>query len=265
MQPTVTEYARLYDLIVALCRPYTLLFLCVAVAVVGLWRRRRETRGRLLLLTVPFVGLTLVSTPALAFLAVGTLEWHYPPLDRRPTDAQAIVILAGGLVPPNAIHPRAELDEDSLMRCLHGADLYHQGPACPVLLSGGKVDPSTPGPSHARAMADFLGQLGVRSRDLLLEEESRTTFENAVECGKLLDKHGLKKALLVTSAEHMLRAELCFQKQGIEVCPSACHYRAAEFEATALDFLPSPGAARHCQRVGHEWLGTAWYWLRGRI
>jgi len=203
--------------------------------------------------------------PALAFVALGTLEWRYPPLAQRPADAQGIVILSAGLMPPAAWRPQAELDEDALLRCLYGAELYHQGPPCPVLVSGGKVDPEMRGPSHARAMADFLERLRVAPADLILEQGSRTTFENAVECGKQLDKCRLRKVLLVTDAVDMLRAELCFQKQGIEVIPAACHYRAVSFDASVLDFLPSPGAARHCQRVGHEWLGTAWYALRGRL
>ena len=298
MQPTVTEYAHLrlpgrhakpptpddnsdrasacvflavpkgtslYDLLVGLCRPYTLLFLWLTAGLAWLWIRRRETKRRLLLVTLPFLGLALVSTPALAFLAVGSLEWRYVPLDRRPADTQALVILAAGLVPPNSLRPHAELDEDALLRCLHGADLYHQGPSCPVVISGGKVDAQSAGPTHARAMADFLEQIGVASRDLILEESSRTTYENAVECAKLLSTRGIHKVVLITDAVDMLWAELCFQKQGIDVRPSACHYRAAAFDGTVLDFLPSPGAARTCQRVGHEWLGTAWYWLRGRI
>jgi uncharacterized SAM-binding protein YcdF (DUF218 family) len=255
----------LYELVEALCRPYTLLFLCLALAVLALWIRRRETRRRLWLVTLPFLGLAVISTPALAFLAVGSLEWQYPPLDRRPTDSQAIVILSAGLIPPNAVHPRAELDEESLYRCLHGAELYHLGPPLPVVVSGGKVDPETPGPTHARAMADFLEQLSVARGDLVLEERSRTTYENAVECSKVLSERGFRKVLLVTDAMDMLRAELCFQKQGIEIRPSACHYRAAAFDGKIINFLPSPGAARTCQRVGHEWLGMAWYWLRGRI
>jgi uncharacterized SAM-binding protein YcdF (DUF218 family) len=255
----------LYDILVALFRPYTFLFLCFGLALAALWIRRRETARRLLPVTLLFVGLALVSTPALAFLAVGSLEWRYHPLDERPPDTQAIVILAAGLVPPNPVHPRAELDEDALYRCLHGAKLYHQGPPCPVLVSGGKVDSEIAGPTHARVMADFLEQLSVRPGDIILEEVSQTTNENAVECGKVLHAHGLRKVILITDAVDMWRAELCFLKQEVEVRPSACHYRAAVYDGSVLDYLPSPGAARTFQRVGHEWLGIAWYWMRGRI
>ncbi len=255
----------MYEFLVALLRPFPLLFLILAGVIVNLWRRRRETRGRLVLLTLPYVGLALVSTPAVAHLALGTLEWQYPPLGGRPPDARGIIVLAAGLHPPDNIRARAEMDEDTVARCLYAAELYHKGPACPVVVSGGKVDPETPGPACAAVMADFLRQLGVPAADLIVEDASRTTFENAVECGKLLRARRIDKALLVADAVDLFRAEKCFHKQGVAVIPAGCHYRATEFHPSVGAFVPSPGAARSCQRVWHEWLGTAWYWLKGRL
>src|ERR1700682_5713445 len=140
----------MYEAVVALVRPHTVLWLILLVAVVNLWRKRRETRGRVLLLTIPFAALQLVSTPVVAHLALGSLEWQYPPLESRPADCQAIVVLAGGILPPDEVRDRAELADATRLRCLYAAELYCQGPACPVLVSGGKVDPDDPGPAHAR-------------------------------------------------------------------------------------------------------------------
>ena len=63
-------------------------------------------------------------------------------------------------------------------------------------------------------------------------------------------------------ADHV--ASVC-RKQGMEVVPCGCEYRILDFEIGPSSFLPQPGAARGCQRAMHEWLGLAWYWLRGRI
>ena len=114
-------------------------------------------------------------------------------------------------------------------------------------------------------MRDFLIKLGVDPSDLRVEANSRTTYENAVECRKLLERQGVRKILLVTEAWHMRRALLCFRKQGIEVVPAACHHFATDFDPSALNFLPSPGAADVFRDVWHEWLGLAWYRLFGRI
>jgi uncharacterized SAM-binding protein YcdF (DUF218 family) len=255
----------MYRFAVDLLQPYPLLYLATGLAIANLWHRRRESRGRLAVVTLAFVALTLPSIPAVSHLALGSLEWQYPPAGGGPADGEAIVVLSAGVLPPDPTRGPAELDEDSIRRCLHAARLYHQGGPCPVLVSGGKVDPESPAPACAGLMRDLLLCLGVRASDVLVEDASRTTYENAVESAKLLRQHRLDRAVLITDAVDMFRAAGCFRKQGVEVAPAACHYRATRLEGSFVDFLPSPGAARGCARAWHEWLGAAWYRLWGRI
>jgi len=254
----------MYEFVVTLFRPFTLLSLLTILSLANLWRGRRELRGRLLLHTVPLVALLLFCTPAVAHLALGSLEWKYPPQSSRPPQAQVIVVLSSGMGFDSTLG-RAELDEDTLVRCLFAADLYRQGPSCPVLVSGGKREPESSVPACAEVMADFLRQLGVASSDLMIESQSETTYENAVESAALLERRGLRKVVLVVDAVDMHRAASCFRKQGLEVFPAACHYRTSPFNPTFFTFVPSPGAARNCQRAWHEWMGMMWYWFKGRI
>jgi uncharacterized SAM-binding protein YcdF (DUF218 family) len=255
----------MYRIAVYLCQPTLLLYLLVVLAVLNLWRRRQESRRRLLLATIPLVLLSVLCTPAVTHLALGTLEWPYPPLEERPREAQAIVVLAGDLRPPDAVRRRAELGEDTLYRCLKAVELYRQGKPCPVLVSGGRTHPDTPGPTLAEAMSDFLVQMGVKSEDIIKETSSRTTYENAVESARLLREHQIGKVVLVTDATHLSRAEGCFRKQGIEVIPCGCRYRATALQGTLWDFVPNPAAARGWEVAWHEWLGLAWYALRGQM
>jgi uncharacterized SAM-binding protein YcdF (DUF218 family) len=252
----------MYSFLVEFLQPYGLLYLLTGMALLRLWRHRRETPRRLMVLSVAFLALTALSIPAVAHLAVGTLEWQYPPEERRPDDTTIIVVLACGVLPPDATRERAELDADTLRRCRHAAALYHRGPRL-VVLSGGAVSAETP--ACARLMYDLMIELGVRASDLIMEDRSTTTHENAVECSKLLFARGTDRAVLVADAVDMFRAVRCFRKQGVEVVPSASHYRATQFHGRFFEFVPSPNAARNCQRVWHEWLGVAWYALRGRI
>jgi uncharacterized SAM-binding protein YcdF (DUF218 family) len=257
----------MYEVLVwKLFQPFTLLILLSGVAVLNLWRKRRESRRRLVCLTAIFAALALLSLPIVGRVAVGSLEWQNPPMRDRPADAQAIVVLSSHVQPADDLHPEPELDEPSLNRCLRAARVYHQGPACPVLVSGGKGDADDPGPTCPEVMRNFLVQLGVRESDLILDLNSQSTYENAVESRKLLDDRQLHKIILITDAAHLVRATGCFNKQGLEVVPCGCFYRAAPKEGLSLeDFLPSLSAARGCARAFHEWLGLAWYRLRGRI
>ena len=114
-------------------------------------------------------------------------------------------------------------------------------------------------------MAELLRKLGVKESDLLVENNSRTTYENAEESRKLLDKLATHKIILVTDGIHLHRSVLCFRKQGFDVEPSGCRYRATELKATVNLFLPSLSGIAGCQEASHEWLGVVWYWLCGRV
>jgi uncharacterized SAM-binding protein YcdF (DUF218 family) len=255
----------MYRIVEQLFQPYCLLLLLTGVALASLWRKRKESRRRLLLVSVPFGLLVLMSIPAVSYLALRTLEGRYPPSRGRPADTEAIVVLLGGFKHPDAGRPEADLDWDSLYRCVHAVELYHQGPPCPVLVSGAKADPRDPGPSGPEVMRDFLVRMGVRESDVIVEPGSQTTYLSAVACHKLLEEQGLRKVVLVTEAVHMYRSLRCFRKQGIEAVPSACHHEATEFQWRAREFLPKPWAALNSLRVVHEWLGVVWYSLQGRI
>jgi uncharacterized SAM-binding protein YcdF (DUF218 family) len=254
----------MYRFVVDLLQPHTVLSLLTVWALLRLLRKRKEPRRPWPALAL-LLAMAALCTPAAGCLAALTLECGSSPSEQRPPEAEAVVVFSAGLLPPEAPRLRAELDEDSLQRCLHAARLYAQGPPCPVLVSGGKVDPDSPGPACASVMGELLGQLGVRPSDLLLEERSRTTHENAVECARLLRERGIRRVALVVDAVDMPRAAGCLRKQGIEVLPSPCHFRAVAFRPTPAAFLPSPGGAAGVQRAWHEWLGTLWYWLQGRL
>jgi uncharacterized SAM-binding protein YcdF (DUF218 family) len=237
-------------------QPVLLLFLLTAIMLTTLWRRCREIRGRLLWAIVAFVGLAGLCTRAVAYLALGSLEWLTPPDPNRPEAVQAIVVLSGSVLPPDKLLPNGELGGNTLHRCLHAARLYRRGPACLVVVSGG--------PLAAQLMQDFLVEHGVAKSDVVTEDRSTSTYESAVETRALLGERGIDNIVLVSDAAHLPRARRCFSAQGFAVTPSGCHYRATSFSWSLFDFLPSPGAAREVQEAMHEWLGLGWYWLHGR-
>lgn len=255
----------MYQLFVRLLQPYPWLFVAMLGSLVLLWRRG-VSRVHLLIMTVPVVLLTIVNLPIVGDLAVGSLEWSYPPTSDRPEDVEAIVVLCGFVRPPDELSPEPELGIDTLQRCLHAARLYHRGPACPLIVSGGPLD-STPGPSMAETMGAFLVTLGVPEEDLVLEEEALSGFENAAYCAQLLEQRGITRVLLVTSAIHMPRAVRCFRAQGVDITPSASDHltRPRWPIPTPASFWPNAIAAQKFQAAAREWIGLVWYRVRGRI
>jgi uncharacterized SAM-binding protein YcdF (DUF218 family) len=255
-----------YPIVSRLLHPYAPLVILLGLAIVWLWWKGKLSRLQQIVITVPYLLLLAMSLPVVASLAFSSLEGSYPPMENRSSDVEAIVVLGGYVSPPSMRRDYAVLGADTLSRCLHGAALFRKGEPCWLIVSGGKVDANQSGPSVAESMRDFLVSQGVQEEYILLEDRSRNTYENAVESAKLLNRQGVEEVLLVTDAASLLRAELCFRRQGINVIPSGCRYRVlGGVQFSIVGFLPSVDAAKGVSEVWHEWLGLAWYWFEDRI
>jgi uncharacterized SAM-binding protein YcdF (DUF218 family) len=247
-------------------QPTFLLYLLLGVAIANLWRNGKESRIRLLLVTVPFLLLSLACTRAAGIVAHRALEWRYQPLHQVPEDTQAIVVLAGYVRPGDSQQPEPELGTDTLYRCVHAAQLYQNAAGkYPLLVSGGPIKGDARQRTLAGAMRDFLIGQGVAATDLIVEDRSINTYENAVESAKLLKTRGVRRIVLVTDAEHMLRSAACFRKQHLEVTPAPVRRQEFVFPANLDDYVPNPREAGDFELATREWLAIAYYWACDRL
>jgi len=255
----------LYSVLSQLLEPYTLLVIASLGVCVAAWRsaRWREQVGPVAIAC--FALLLVLSTPAAKFVALGSLEWWYRPESAPPSSRDTVVVLAGGQILEDARGERIRLSDTSLTRCLEALRLYRQASGCRLVLSGGKVDAAEPGLSLAASMREFLLQCGVMDSDIVLEDQSSTTYENALRSKDLIPAEGPGKVYLVTTAYHMWRSEGCFRRLGVEVVPAPCDFHAQFFKADAKAVLPSANGVQGVNDAAHEWIGLAWYWLAGRV
>jgi len=101
----------------------------------------------------------------------------------------------------------------------------------------------------------------VPKNDVIGEENSRDTFENAVESQKILAQHGWKRYLLVTSAMHMPRSMLVFSARAPEPIAAPGDFFIGKFELTPFDVFPNEAVAPKIFATIHEYLGlTNYYW-----
>jgi len=235
------------------------------IALARLWLRDwGQSRRRLIPITLAYVVLSGLCMPFVGHLAMGSLEWQFGPATRPPEGSEVIVVLAGGLSPPDFPGGRVQPDASTLARCLHGLELYRLGGRRPLLVSGGPADIGEDATPCSRVMREFLESCGVAPADLIEEGLSRTTAENASGCARILRRLGANRIFLITSASHMARARAAFLAHGIDVVPAPCQRRATHFEWTIRSFIPRPSAALAIQQALHEWAGLAWYRLKGQ-
>jgi uncharacterized SAM-binding protein YcdF (DUF218 family) len=132
-----------------------------------------------------------------------------------------------------------------IRRTRSAADLWRQGLAPKVLLTGGTTD-SRPTESSV-AMAYGVEAEGIPKDVFLLESQSKSTEENAYFAAE--SHPDIRRILIVTDSYHIFRAERVFGRHFAEVAGAG---------STPAWNVRIPGAYR-------EVLAVAYYWLKGRI
>jgi uncharacterized SAM-binding protein YcdF (DUF218 family) len=253
----------MYAFVQEICQPFPLLMWLTGVVLFVTWRRSPTPRRRWRKVLILYAILLVSSLPVTVFLTAGWLEGMFPRVKSRPEGTRAIVVLGGGVLQPKRPGSRAWPDYGTYTRTLRAYELYRDGPPCPIILSGGGTTP--PKQPAGRVMAEFLRELGVPEHDLIVEDESRTTAENAEFTAKLLkDREITDGVLLVSTATHLWRAERLFRNQEIAVIPAGCDYFTDQIPLNATLIWPSGEAVTMNQSAWHEYLGAAWYWLNGK-
>ena len=205
---------------------------------------RRSRLGGAILCALGLASLWVLATPIAADSLVRWAE-RYPALDPdRIGDAQAIVILAGGVRVDAPEYGTSAPGATSLERLVYGARLARRT-HLPVLISGSRFETAS--------MNGFLRQdLGVTAQ--WLENRSRDTHQNAQFSAVILERAGVRKVVLVTSAAHMARALVEFNQAGIEVVPAPAAMWTLR-DKGALAFVPNADALVRSQRAMYEGLG----------
>lgn len=112
-------------------------------------------------------------------------------------------------------------------RFIQGLELMEQNKASHILISSGNGNLQAGSFREATWVKGELKKFNLPDSTILIEQDSRNTFENASFSKRLLEqKHLSPPYLLVTSAWHMRRARYIFKKEGLNVvsCSSGVIY-----------------------------------------
>lgn len=190
-------------------------WLAVCVLLLLFWKNPRWKKQ----LKWTALGIFLFFSNSVIFSEVCGM-WEYPGTPISKVKKHDVAIVLGGMAEYNndlkVLSIRRPGD-----RIFQAITLYKKGLVKKILISGDSGHLTDRGLHEARQMKKVLVSWGIPKEDIITEEHSVNTFENARETKKLLDRSypELKSFLLVTSGTHMRRALGCFQKQGMECTP----------------------------------------------
>jgi uncharacterized SAM-binding protein YcdF (DUF218 family) len=244
---------------------------CLGLMAVGLfllWFTKRQRLGRGIV-TGGFVLLTLLSYRFVAQALMEPLENDHaavlvaaqkssePPGVRQ---ARWIVVLGAGHVTLPEWPPTSQLNPSALARISEGVRLHRLIPGAKLLVSGG-IGPV--GMRQADILARVATIMGVPPSDIVADDRSRDTEEEAYHLKQHLRGD---RFVLITSAAHLPRAVALFRKQGLDPIPAPADPWARDMPGVALnDLFPGSGALHIVESATHEYLGTLWSKLRGRL
>jgi uncharacterized SAM-binding protein YcdF (DUF218 family) len=98
------------------------------------------------------------------------------------------------------------LGTESKLRVKQGVKMYKDGFAKNLIMTGGTSRKK----SLSKLMKDYAIGLGVPSRRIFIEEQSKDTVGNAIFSKQILKKNKWKNVLLVTSDYHVERSMFIF-------------------------------------------------------
>ena len=236
-----------------------ILLLCgLVLGVLLLWSRWWK-KGRALLLLSVLAAVVIATVPLGAMLLI-PLENRFAKPANLPDQVDGILIL-GGLASPMISHMRGRPElSGGIDRLTEGAELAKRFPNAKVVFTGGTGTLLNQNIKEADVLGPTFTLLNLRKDRLILENQSRNTFENAVFTKEML-KPGTGEAwILVTSAFHMPRAVGVFRRAGWSVIPYPVDYYFAGFEARRPMFNLTHGLGTLSRGV-REWLGLIAYRL----
>jgi uncharacterized SAM-binding protein YcdF (DUF218 family) len=228
-----------------------------------LWKNRAVAKATFIFALV----FLIVSGSKYAALPLAkSLEWQYFPPNPVP-EVDAIVVLGGGTEPMISPRPMVEINAAG-DRVIYAAKLAKDQPQAMLILSGGDIDfldqsSSTPATDMAALMALF----GIPSEQMIIQANSQNTAEDAAKSCEIIKEKKFENVLLVTSAMHMPRAMMLFEKEGCTVIPAPTDYTVTNegwnrlwhpnAEEIALNIVPNYSNLSLITKSLKEYIGIA--------
>lgn len=211
----------------------------------GVKIKKKKYKIGWLLLFSGIIFYYLFSITPIADLILLPLErQHQPILENELGKADKIVLLLGG-------------DEANVLRASEVLRLYEQGQSLLSIIISGR-DPVNPEKKEGEGVKEYLIERGVLPEKIILENESKNTFEHAKNIEKMVEQEPF---FLVTSAFHLPRAMETFKKKETLPIPAPTDFKIERARYDIFDFFPNPKNLRNSNLGLREYIAILYYRL----
>lgn len=242
---------------------YFLLYPISWILILWVWRwrsRNAATRKRLL---IGMIAVAVVFTNPFLYRSF-IMTWQPAPKLLPDSAHYSTGIILGGLSSYDKkdqgfFSPAAD-------RFIQTANLYHRGIIHKILITSGSGNLLQREPPEAIFLQQEFIRNGVNEKDIIIEDRSRNTYENAVFSKRILDSLKLQPPfVLVTSALHMPRSVAVFKKAGFDSISYPCDYTVIDERFDIENYLiPDVSLLKKWSLVIKEVVGLIVYRLTGK-
>lgn len=199
-------------------------------------------RSGTILMLLSFLSLYALSTSYVGNHLMYSLESDFVPLEDVNQEIDAVVVLTAGVqILQFGDKKFVRASSGTLMRLLEGIH-FHKQLKKPLVITGGSGDPARKDTAEAPLVKDFLREIEIAEKDIIIESKSRNTEEEARYTAQLFDKRHMKKRIvLCTHAFHMKRASDLFKSEGFEVLSAPIGHSSQAVELHINNFMPHAG------------------------
>ena len=152
---------------------------------------------------------------------------------------------------------------DAAERLTKALEIYKKNPKILILFSGytNKLKPI--GWNESDMAKKFFLEQGVKSENLIFENQSRNTFENIKYSKDIITKYQGTWGL-ITSANHMPRSYYAFKKQGLILEPISVDYKTGTSSIFWINFDIKKGL-KNWKLILREIVGIFYYKITSKI
>ena len=207
-----------------------------------------------------FVGIVwflLFSNQIVSNSLIEPLENYHPSLLSTPKDVEYVMVLGNSHRTNELLAITSQVHPVSINRLVEGIRHYHQLKNAKLIVSGYAFDDPN---SQAQMQKRLAIALGVDEKDIITLDTPKDTQQEAQEVKKIVQN---KKLIVVTSASHMKRAMMIFEKEGLNAIASPTQHSASRstnpssyFNATNL---------QKSESAFHEYIGMLYLFLKRDI
>lgn len=207
--------------------------------------------------------LYVVSMPILSDKLFRSLEQQQVRLLPSVVKPAQVAVVLGGML-RDVQGERGVVPEwgEASDRFFGGVELYLAGKVQQLVFSGGQVPWQSRSEPEGEVLRRLAIRLGVPVDAVTVSGPAQNTEQEALAVRSLLGPE-VRRIVLVTSAFHMPRAQMLFERAGFSVIPYPVDLGVTVRETTPMDFLPDARALWATDIALREWLGRWYYALRG--